>query len=107
MDKIKEKNTRKIIIIILLILIGIGLFVGISSMITKTNGNKVEVKVTSLKDYGDNEHGSKYVVYGEIITDGEYKGKKVRFATTIKNEYKVGDIVKGNYTDDFFQRDKK
>ena len=102
-----NKNNGKMIIKILLIIISFGLACAIvTTYVIKTNKDRVEVKVTNLKDYVDEEHGSKHVVYGEIITKGKYSGKKVRFSTTSGNDYKVGDIVKGKYTNDYFVKDK-
>lgn len=108
MNNSKKKNFGTIIIIVLLVLIGIGLVGGIyDSIVTKVKGTLVNVRITDLDDYEDAEYMKHHVIFGEIITEGDYKGKKVRFETTFENNYKVNDIIRGKFYNGNFQVDKE
>ena len=88
----------KIIIFIVIVLFVIGLIGGIIKIIiAKHSGEEVEVMITGLDDYEDFDYGRTHIVYGEIISDGDNQGKKVKFSTALENEYHIGDIIAGKY----------
>lgn len=99
----KNTNIGKIILIALLIFILIG-FIGsiVNHIITQYNGDDVQVKITSIDTYDDIDLGRKHIIFGEIISEGDYKGEKVRFSVPLETHYKIGDIINGKYHNRYF-----
>lgn len=98
----KKANVGKTILIVLLIFILIG-FTGsiIKHIITHYTGDDVQVKITSIEthnNYEDREH----IIYGKIISEGDYKGEKIRISVSLETNYKVGDIINGKYYNKYF-----
>lgn len=101
-------STGTVILIVLLILTLLGLIGGIAThIITQSYGDNVQVRITDLANYKDYDHGNEHIVYGEVITEGDYKGEKIRFSTPFENNYKVGDVINGKYYNGNFIRTKE
>ena len=99
----KNTNVGKNILIAILIFILIG-FIGsmFTHIMTKYIGDNVQVKITSIDTYDDYDLGRKHIIYGEIISKGDYQGEKVRFSVPLETHYKIGDIINGKYYKKYF-----